>query len=235
MTKEASMGKLVTLILSFLAPPLGIASGLFQKLFQWRPSLSTVISLVVIILSLGALTVQTVRINGLHLAPKIIFFKLKIIDIDGYKEINDKLVAAIKDRDNKEKEYRQSQIKENAKVTTISKTGAEIINDSRKQLQPKIDKFVDDYIRNHPVPQCVRRTTDTSVFDGKSDLSGKANTPPSSNGTDLPPQWVAISVTDLKGYTQNTRDLDDLRAYFKWLIDRNLAEPYKVIKEEPKK
>jgi hypothetical protein len=220
------MDKIISLILSIIAPPLAIPIQIFNKLFQWRPPLSTVIAMIVAILALGGFTVQTVRINGLHIAPKIIFFKIPIIEIDGYKEINEKLLNSIKERDKKEQEYKKSQLETNSKVTTISRTGAEIVNDSRKILQPKIDKFVADYIKSHPVTDCLRGGINPSVFDGKADMPIGPGSPEGGDGKDVSSGWVAIRTSDLEGYAKNTRDVDELRAYFKWLIDNKIFIPY---------
>lgn len=219
------MGKWIKNVLLWLItifiPVSGIPMKIITSIKQWRPSISTIIMILVLI----AFGFQTVRIEGIHIKPHVGPIKLTLVSITGYKEKITNLENQLRNRKIAEDKARSAQIEINKQPTIISRKIAENINEHPSVTNDEITMAVIEYARTHSNSRCVRAER-TSVLSGSSDMSITNSTPKGSDTANLAPGFVAIPTADLQHYWETTNDADKMRAYFSELINQGIAVPW---------
>lgn len=220
------MKKLLELILSVVCPPFGFIAKLFDGLFSWRPPVSTIVAGIIAILATVGFTVQTVRINGIHIAPKIIFFKVDLIDIKGYKEEVAELNKLINQWKDDSKVAKANQIEENTRNSKESKVVAGAINNAYDSSKKQVLDALDQHLRSSNAI-CLRNDVKDLSKTGQ-DAGVRETTGPTQGGNtgDLGTDMVAIPRSDYEHFTVNTKDLQTLRLYFKVGIENGWFVPW---------
>lgn len=214
-------------ILAFIIPPLGIPLKIISSIKTWRPSVKDIALIIATVL----IFVQYVTISGFHIKPHIGPIKFTLISITGLREENRKLKSDINKLETTRNIVREAQIVINKQPAIDSRTFAEKVNEQSETSSTKINEALNKYIASHPVTKCTSKLrSKEDLLNGKADLSRSDNTTQGGNEGDVVADMVAIRREELQGFTANTKDLGELRAYIKAMIEAGWFVPWSAEK-----
>lgn len=167
---------------------------------------------------------QTLQLDGLSIAPKVGPFRFTLFDIEGARPAAAHAKAELAARIDAEAKARRAQIAVNHAPAAASRTLAEDTDAKTNSERAAVRAAVAAYADAHRVPVCLRADPAAGNSGGRSGLPGSDHPAPGGGGADLSPDMVAIPRADLDGFADNTRALDQLRAYLAALINSGWAE-----------
>ncbi|NBC37378.1 hypothetical protein GTZ99_12535 [Novosphingobium sp. FSY-8] len=194
-----------------------------------------------LVLALFALCgVQTVRIDGLHISLPLIWWRVPIVSVEGWRPRALTAEATIAEITAAQKSAATAQATENHRPAAISAALAKGIDHGSAEFDAAVTAAARRYAAAHPAGQCVvglsagigragggaggLRSPGAVGGHGAADLRGADHAAPRGGGADLSAELVAVPAADVTGCTANTADLIKLRAWAAGMIAAGVAK-----------